>query len=96
MKKKKLLGKVLMAAAMLGVVAYFGINIASYFEDPLTTTLAYTYRVNQGVDVTGYVVREEVLLPDEDAGVLHLTRAEGEKVSRHGTVATVSSDSASL
>lgn len=96
MKKKRLLGKVLMAAAMLGVVAYFGINIASYFEDPLTTTLAYTYRVNQGVDVTGYVVREEVLLPDEDAGVLHLTRAEGEKVSRHGTVATIYADSASL
>ena len=32
MKKKKLLGKVLMAAAMLGVVADFGINIADCFE----------------------------------------------------------------
>ena len=96
MKKKKLLGKVLMIAAMLGVVAYFGVNIASYFEDPLTTTLAYTYQVSQGVDVTGYVVREETLLPDEDAGVLHLTRSEGEKVSRYGTVATVYADSASL
>ena len=96
MKKKRLLGKVLMGAAMLGVVAYFGVNIAGYFEDPLTTTLAYTYPVSQGVDVTGYVVRDEVLLPDEDAGVLHLTRAEGEKVSRNGTVATVYADSASL
>ena len=53
MKKKKLFGTVLMAAAMLGVVAYFGVNIASFFEDPLTTTLAYTYQVSQGVDVTG-------------------------------------------
>ena len=96
MKKKRLLGKVLMGAAMLGVVAYFGVNIAGYFEDPLTTTLAYTDQVSQGVDVTGSVVRDEVLLPDEDAGVLHLTRAEGEKVSRNGTVATVYADSASL
>ena len=96
MKKKKLFGTVLMAAAMLGVVAYFGVNIASFFEDPLTTTLAYTYQVSQGVDVTGYMVREEVLLPDEDAGALHLARAEGEKVSRGGTVATVYADSASL
>ena len=44
MKTKKLLGKVLLTAFTLGVVAYFGVNIASYFEDPLATTFTYTYR----------------------------------------------------
>ena len=96
MKKKRLLGKVLMTAAVLGVTAYFGVHIASYLEDPLTTTLAYNYQVSQGVEVSGFVVRDEALLPDEDAGVLHLTRGEGERVSRGGTVATVYADSDAL
>ena len=96
MKKKRGLGKVLMAAAMLGVVAYFAVGILGYFEDPLATTLAYSYSVSQGVDVTGYVVRQELVLPDEDAGVLRLTRDEGEKVSRGGTVAAIYADSDSL
>ena len=42
MKKKRGLGKLLMAAAMLGVVAYFAVGILGYFEDPLATTLAYS------------------------------------------------------
>ena len=96
MNKRKLLGKVLMTAITLGVVAYFGVNIASYYEDPLVTTLAYQYQVSQGVEVTGYVVRDEQLLPDEDAGVLRLSRAEGERVSRGGTVATVYANNEAL
>jgi len=96
MKTKKLLGKVLLTAFTLGVVAYFGVNIASYFEDPLATTFTYTYQISQGVEVTGYVVRNEVLLPDEDAGVLRLSRGEGERVSRGGTVATVYANSDAL
>ena len=96
MNKKKLLGKLLMTVATLGVVAYFGVNIASYFEDPLATTLAYDYQINQGIEVTGFVVRDEQLLPDEDAGVLRLARAEGERISKGGTVATVYADSAAL
>ena len=96
MKTKKLLGKVLMTAFTLGVVAYFGIHIASYFEDPLVTTFAYTYQISQGVEVTGYVVRDELLLPDEDAGVLRLSRGEGERVSRGGAVAAVYADSEAL
>ena len=96
MKKENLVTKLLMAAVTIGVAAYFGVGIYRYFEDPFSTTLAYTYQISQGVDVTGYVVRQESVLPDEDAGVLRLARAEGEKVSRGGTVATVYADSDTL
>ena len=96
MKKENLVTKLLMAAVTIGVAAYFGVGIYRYFEDPFSTTLAYTYQISQGVDVTGYVVRQESVLPDEDAGVLRLARAEGEKVSRGGTVATVYADSDAL
>ena len=96
MKKSNLGIKLFMTALTLMVVVYFGIGIYRYFEDPLSTTLAYAYQVSEGVDVTGFVVRRESLLPDEDAGVLRLGRAEGEKVSRGGTVATVYADHDSL
>ena len=96
MKKENLVTKLLMAAVTIGVAAYFGVGIYRYFEDPFSTTLAYTYQISQGVDVTGYVVRQESVLPDEDAGVLRLARAEGEKVSRGGTVATAYADSDAL
>ena len=96
MKKENLVTKLLMAAVTIGVAAYFGVGIYRYFEDPFSTSLAYTYQICQGVGVTGYVVRQESVLPDEDAGVLRLARAEGEKVSRGGTVATVYADSDAL
>lgn len=96
MKKENLVTKLAMAAVTLGVIAYFSVGIFNYFEDPLSTTLAYTYQVSRGVDVTGFMVREESVLPDEDAGVLRLSRSEGEKVSRGGTVATVYADAGAL
>ena len=96
MKKSNLGIKLFITMLTLMVVVYFGIGIYRYFEDPLSTTLAYAYQVSEGVDVTGFVVRQESLLPDEDAGVLRLGRAEGEKISRGGTVATVYADHDSL
>ena len=52
-----------MAALFLGVAAYFGIEAFQYLDDPLGVTLAYRYEVEQAVDMTGYVVREERVLP---------------------------------
>ena len=48
MKNNSLGTKVLMAALTLALVAYFGIQAVRYFGDPLTTTLAYNYRVSSG------------------------------------------------
>ena len=56
--------KLLMAALFLGVAAYFGIQAFQYLDDPLGVTLAYRYEVEQAVDLTGFVVREEQVLPD--------------------------------
>ena len=45
---------------------------------------------------TGYVVRNEQVLPDTGGGLLRLDRAEGERVSAGGLVGTVYADQASL
>lgn len=88
--------KILMTAVTLTLLAYFGLQGFNYFTDPLSTTMVYTYQVEEEIDLSGYVVREEQVLADEASGLLRLNRAEGERVSTGGTVATVYADQASL
>lgn len=97
--KKKQTGvgtKLLMAALFLGVAAYFGVEAVRYLDDPLSVTLAYRYEVERTVDLSGYVVREERVLPDEGDGLLRVRRSEGERVAAGGVVASIYADQASL
>lgn len=96
MKNSSFGTKCLLLAVTLGVLAYFGIQGLQYLGDPLTTTLAYNYQVEEGMDLSGYVVRREQVLADEASGLLRLQRSEGEKVSAGGTVALVYADQTSL
>ena len=96
MKNSSLGMKILMAAVTLGLLAYFGLQGYLYFSDPLTTTLAYTYQVEESVSLSGYVVRQEQVLEDDGGGLLRLRREEGERVSRGGAVASVYADQSSL
>lgn len=96
MKNNSLGIKLLMALVTLGVAAYFGIQAFFYFSDPLTTTLAYSYQVEEGVDLSGYVVRSEQVLADSANGLVQIQRAEGERVSAGGVIATAYADQASL
>lgn len=96
MKKDSLGTKILLVIITLAVAAYFGIQGVRYFRDPFSTTLAYTYTVEESVNLSGYVVREERVLSGESSGLLQLLREEGERVSAGGVVATVFADQASL
>lgn len=96
MKNNSLGTKILMTAVTLALLAYFGLQIGSYFSSPLMTTLAYSYQVEESVSLSGYVVRQEQLLTDDGGGLLRLQREEGERVSRGGAVASVYADQASL
>lgn len=96
MKNNALGTKLLMLAVTLGLLAYFGVQGYLYFSNPLSTTLAYNYQVEEGTSLSGYVVRSEQVLPDDTSGLLRLQRSEGERVSNGGTVATVYADQASL
>lgn len=96
MKNSSIGTKILLAAVTLAILTYFGMQGVRYFSDPLTTTLAYSYQVEESVDLSGYVVRDEQVLPDDAGGLLRLQRTEGERVSTGGVVATVYADQASL
>jgi len=88
--------KLLMAAITLALVVYFGLQGLQYFSDPLSTTMAYAYQVEESIHLSGFVIRDERVLPAESSGLLQLQREEGERISKGGTVARVYTDEASL
>ena len=96
MKNNSLSTKILMTLVTLALLAYFGIQGYNYFSDPLTTTLAYSYQVEDSISLSGYVARREQVLPDDSSGLLRLRREEGERISRGGAVASVYADQPSL
>ena len=86
--KNNLSTKLMMGVLVLIVLFYFGINLAAYFSDPFSTTVAYTYTNNNAVTVSGYVVREEEPLTGSGE-LVYFSRGEGERVSKGGSVALV-------
>lgn len=96
MKNNSLGTKIWMALVMIAALAYFGVQAFLYFSDPLTTTLAYSYQVEEGIDLSGYVVRSEQVLTDDADGLIQIQKSEGERVSAGGVIATAYADQASL
>ena len=88
MKNGTLATKIMLAAIFLTVLVYFGVNLAAYFSDPYTITVAFGYTGENAVTVSGYVVRDEE--PLEGSGdLVYSSRGEGERVSKGGTVALI-------
>ena len=95
MKNTNLSTKLLMAAVLLTVMVYFGANMISYFVEPFSTTIAYSYTGENAVTVSGYVVREEMPIT-ADGDTVYFVRSEGERISKGGKIALMYSDAQTL
>ena len=95
MRDSNFVTKTIAVAAFLAVMVYFSTRLGGYLVDPLTTTAAYYYESDDAVTVSGYVIRQEELLPDRE-GLIYSTRQEGERVGRGRSVATVYHSEAAL
>ena len=80
---------VLLVAA---VACYTLYQIVGRQHSRYETVAAYTCEVDDETTVSGFVVRQESLLPNQDSGVLDVTRDEGERVGVGQSVATVYSE----
>ena len=96
MNRSSFVSKLFTPVITLLVLAYFGYQIYGYVSDPFSTTLAYTYQVEDSVEISGCMVRQEQVLTGDGGGLMQLRRSEGERVSTGGAVATVYADQASL
>ncbi len=93
MKQGTVITRLVMVILFIGIAIYFCVHAVQGLSDPLTTTVAYTYTVDDGVEASGLLVREESVLP-ERAGIVSITAEEGEKVGRGQQVAVIYSSSA--
>ena len=88
MKQGTVVTRAVMIVLFVGLLLYFGIYALRSLRDPFTTTYAYSYTVDDGVEASGLLVREETVLP-ERSGIVSLTAGEGEKVGKGQTVAVI-------
>lgn len=95
-RKNRTLTRLAMGTFCLLVLAYFALQVKDALQDPFATAAAAYTRVEETVSANGWLIREEQVLPNESSGLLRLTRQEGERVSRGGTVAKLYADQASL
>ena len=77
MNRSSFVSKLFTPVITLLVLAYFGYQIYGYVSDPFSTTLAYTYQVEDTVDISGYVVRQEQVLTGDAGGLMRLRKNEG-------------------
>ena len=84
--------------AIIFVAVAFLINQAvAAFYKPVTTESAVFYTANNGFKITGVVIRNEILVTNDNDGVLHFMIGDGERVAKNGTIANIyGSESASI
>ncbi len=72
-------------------------QLVSSLYKPITTETAKFYTSNDGFDITGIVIRNEMLVKSKQDGVLHFLTPDGSRVAKDGVIANVySSESASI
>lgn len=81
---------------LLMVAAYVLYQVVDNLYSPYQTVAAYAYEADEETAVSGYVVREESVLPSQESGILEITRSEGERVGAGQAVATVYADDSAL
>ena len=86
MKQGALLNRILMLVLFAALLLYLGVYVWNSMNDPLVTTAAYACTVDDTMSATGFLVREEQIIPGTGGEADHLFR-EGEKVARGQTVA---------
>ncbi len=95
MKQGTLNGNVIMLALLAAVLVYLGVSAWQSLRDPFTTAATYLYTVDDSMEVTGFLVREEQVLT-YSGGTVELLPQEGEKVAKGGTVALLYQDASGL
>lgn len=86
MKEGTLVTKVVMLLFAACLAVWFGVSLWRGMTDPLTTTVAYAYTVNNSVEAEGLLVRQEKVLPVQ-SGIADVVPEEGERVGAGQPVA---------
>lgn len=95
MKQGNAINRIIMLVLLGAVVLYLAVSAWNSLTYPFSTVVSYAYTVDDAVECTGFVVREETVLAGT-GGIVDLLPEEGEKVARGETVALVYQSEAGL
>lgn len=95
MKQGTIINRILMLLLLGAILLYLGGAAWKGFRDPYPTVQAYSYQVDDTLEATGFLIREEQVL-EGHGGVVRLLPAEGEKVSAGAVVAYLYADETAL
>ena len=97
MKQGTVLTRAVMLLLFAAVCAYFAVAAWQSFHQSEYTMATYAYTVDDAVEATGLLVRqEEVILSGQAAAIVDVIPDQGEKVNAGGTVAYLYRDEAAL
>ena len=85
MKKNSVLKFFLVSVALIFVFH----QLFAAFYKPVTTETAVFYTTHDGINITGIIIRNEILVENNDSGVLHFMVDDGKRVSKDGVIAGV-------
>lgn len=95
MKQGTYINRLVMLLLFLALAAYIGVYTFRSLNDPFSSVLCYNHTVDDTVEATGFVVRQEAPLPVQN-GIVDVLPDEGEKVAAGETIAMVYRDAAAL
>ncbi len=95
MKQGAAINRIVMLLAFAAILLYLVGAAWRSFRDPYPTVQTFAYEVDDTVEATGYLVRQEQVLTGT-GGIVRLLPAEGEKVHAGATVAMLYADEAAL
>ncbi len=95
MKQGTVVTKIVMSLLFAVVLLYLGGAIWRSLSRPYSSVLAYLYTMDDGVEATGWLVRDETVLSGGN-GILDVLLDEGEKAASGETVAVFYRDQAAL
>lgn len=89
------IAKILSAVLLVATVLYFGVEIYRYYSNPFSTTLTYNADAEDGIALSGWIVRQEEVFHADAAAVTH-PLGEGEKAGYGQTIAVAYQSAQSL
>lgn len=95
MKQGTVITRMVVFLLFIGAVLYMGVYAVRRLSDPMTTALAYWDTLNDTAEVTGFVVRTEMMLTGGGA-IMDVLPEEGERVGAGHTVAVLYQNSEAL
>ena len=95
MKSTSSMFRILSIAVLCAAVLYFGIQIFSYYTDPLATSVVYPATAEESVSAEGWIAREEETF-HVGTGILVHHMSEGERVGTNQIMATAYNSAGAL